>query len=141
MRPTKAWCCFIQRHTHPCFCFECFCRLVQAERHGQSAERGIGLHYAQSESDYHGCMLLVFRNDCTHSFCWRGMDVSPVEASILISQSHVRFFSWGNPAEWVQMRTLTVEAVSESFFPCFQKHSHGSLLLLCVVLDKGIDSI
>ena len=67
--------------------------------------------------------------------------MNPAEASLLISQSHVRFFSWGNPAEWVQMRTLTVEAVFESFFPCFQKHSHGSLLLLCVVLDKGIDSI
>ena len=71
------------------------------------------------------------------------MDVNPAEASLLISQSHIRFFSWGNPAEWVQMRTRTVEAVLESFFPCFQKHSHGSLLLLllCVVLGKGIDSI
>ena len=62
-------------------------------------------------------------------------------ASLLISQSHVCFFSWGNPAECVQMRTLTVEAVFKSFFPCFQKHSHGSLLLSRVVLDKGIDSI
>ena len=69
------------------------------------------------------------------------MDVNPAEASLLISQSHVRLFSWDNPAEWVQMRTLIVEAVFESFFPCFQKHGHGSLLLLCVVLDKGIDSI
>ena len=141
MRPTKAWCCFIQRHTRPCFYFECFCRLVQTERQGRSADRGIWLHYAQSESHYHRCILLVFRNDRTHSFCWREMDVNPAEASLLISQSHVCFFSWGNPAEWVQMRTLSVEDVFESFFPCFQKHSHGSLLLLRVVLDKGTDSI
>ena len=42
-----------------------------------------------SESSYHGCMLLVFPNDSAHSFSWRGMDVNPAEASLLISQSHV----------------------------------------------------
>ena len=67
--------------------------------------------------------------------------MNPAEASLLISQSHVHFFSRGNPTEWVEMRTLTVEDVFESFFPCFQKHNHGSLLLLRVVLDKGTDSI
>ena len=49
------------------------------------------------------------------------MDVNPAEASLLISQSHVRFFSWGNPSEWVQMRTLTVEAVFKKLLSLFSK--------------------
>ena len=60
---------------------------VQLERHGHEPKGSMLTHW--SESRYHGCMLLVFPNDSVHSFSWRGMDVNPAEASLLISQSHV----------------------------------------------------
>ena len=61
--------------------------MVVLERHGHELNGSMLAHW--SESLRHGCMLLVFPNDSAHSFSWRGMDVNPAEASLLISQSHV----------------------------------------------------
>ena len=72
---------------HGSLCSKGYRSPVQSERHGHELKGSMLTHW--SESRYHGCMLLVFPNDSAHSFSWRGKDVNPAEASLLISQSHV----------------------------------------------------
>ena len=81
-------CLILERVTfHGSLCSKGFRSPVQSERHGHELKGSMLTHW--SESRYHGCMLLVFPNNSAHLFSWRGMDVNPAEASLLISQSHV----------------------------------------------------